>query len=527
LLSFATPAWLLGLLLVPAIRWLHRGGAQLRSVPVASLALWRKTATAGPSAGERRPPDPAWRRRALAAALLSVALAGPRSAAPVERITLWVDDSLSMLTRETDGTRLETGLAKVAAELDSRPDAEVEVRTLGNPWQRQDGLSSETIAALVRDAGQREPAAPPAGLLHADRRHWLLTDGADAEFLEAAAGIGFSRVFPVGELTRNAGIVRLSARRSLGDRKRLDLELQVSNGGDTAEERIAVLSTESGEVTRASMTLKPGASATLSAVTPMASAVQARLEPGDALPDDDTLMLDTSPLLARRVAADPACPAGILAALQAHPALSVMADAAATDLAVECGGTAGTADLEGMPRIRFLLDHAPEPVEGPLTWSSNVSETQRGRLDSLALRTSGRLAPPGSSDVLLLAAGPMPLIVQRRGEGAPLMETALAADSADRDRPVAPLLVGFLVDQALSTALLDGVAVAARDERSVKVVPRDGAAGTAKAAGTSSLQTRDWTTPLLVAAALVLLWELASLLRRWRRERVEAEAWSS
>jgi len=527
LLSFATPAWLLGLLLVPVIRWLHRGGAQLRSVPVASLALWRKTVTAGPSAGERRPPDPAWRRRALAAALLSVALAGPRSAAPVERLTLWVDDSLSMLTREAGGTRLGTGLAKVAAELASRPGAEVEVRTLGNPWQRQDSLSSETIAALVRDAGQREPVKPPAGLLHADRRHWLLTDGADAEFLAAADGIGFSRVIRVGETTRNAGIVRLAARRSLGDRDRFDVELQVGNGGDTAEERVAVLSSESAEVTRASIKLEPGASATMSAVAPMAAAVQARLEPGDALADDDTLMLDTSALLARRVAADPACPAAILAALQAHPALSVTADAAVADLAVECGGTGGTADLAGMPRIRFLRDRAAEPFEGDLTWSSNVSETQRGRLESLALRTSGRLAPPGSGEVLLLAAGPMPLIVQRRSEAEPLIETALAVESADRDRPVAPLLVSFLVDQALSTALLDEVAVVARDERAVRVVPRDVAAGAATASGASSLQTRDRTPPLLVAAVLVLLWELASLLGRWRRERVEAEAWSS
>jgi hypothetical protein len=331
-------------------------------------------------------------------------------------------------------------------------------------------------------------------------------------------------VFRVGEITRNAGIVRLSARRSLGDRDRLDLELQVSNGGDTAEERVAILSTESGEVTRASLKLAPGASATVSAVAPMASTAQARLEPGDALAVDDVLTLDASALLARRVAADATCPASILAALQAHPALSVSRDTAVADLAFECSGTAGTAK---MPRIRFLRDRVPEPVEGVMTWSSSVSETQRGRLDSLALRTSGRLAPPGSEDVQLLAAGPTPLIVQRRSEGAPLIETALEAESADRDRPVAPLLVSFLVDQALSTALLDGVAVVARDERAVRVVPRDDAAGAANASGTSSLQTRDWATPLLVAAVLVLLWELGSLLRRWRRERVEAEAWSS
>lgn len=524
MLSFATSAWLLGLLLVPVIRWLHRGGPHLRSVPVASLALWRKAAASGPSAGEQRPPDPAWRRRALAAALLSLALAGPRSAAPVERITLWVDDSLSMLTREAGGTRLETGLATVAAELAARPRAEVEVRTLGNPWQGLDGLSPEAVAGLLRDAGQREPLSPPAGLLRADRQHWLLTDATDAESFDATSGTGFSRVFRVGEVTRNAGIVRLSARRSLGDRDRLDLELQVSNGGDATEERAAILSTDSGEVTRATLKLEPGASATVSAVTSMSSAVQARLEPGDALAADDALTLDTRPLLARRVAADPACPATLLAALQTHPALAITGDAAAADLAVECGGTAGTA---AMPRIRFLRERVPESVDGPLIWSSSVSETQRGGLDSLALRTSGRLAPPASGDVLLLAAGATPLIVQRSTEVAPLIETVLATESADPDRPVAPLLVAFLVDRALSTALLDAVAVAARDERAVRVVPRDGLSAAVGTSGTRALQSRDWTRPLLVVAAFVLLWELASLLRRWRRERVDAEAWSS
>jgi len=526
LLSFATPAWLLGLLLVPVIRWLHRGGAQLRSVPVASLALWRKAATAGPSAGERRPPDPAWRRRALAAALLSVALAGPRSAAPVERLTVWVDDSLSMLTRESGASRLETGLAEIAAELAARPGVEVEVRTLGNPWQRLDGLSPGAIAALVQAAGQREPAAPPAGLLRADRRHWLLTDGADAEFLDAASGIGFSKVFRVGAVTRNAGLVRLSARRSLADRDRLDLELQVSNGGDAAEERVAVLATDSGEMMRASLTLEPGASTTVSAVAPMSAVVQARLEPGDALADDDTLGLDAHALLARRVAADPACPAAILAALRTHPALTITEAPAEADLAVECGGTAGSPPPTTTPRLRFVRDRLPEPVDARLTWSSSVTEAQRGSLDSLKLRTGGQLAPPVRGDVLLLASGSVPLIVERRKDGARLIETAIEAEGVEPDRPVAPLLVALLVDRALDTSLLDAVAVNARSERAIAVVPREDAMPTATGATGTARQSRPWMRPLIVAAALVLLWELAALLRRWRRERIEAEAWS-
>lgn len=522
MLSFATPAWLLGLLLVPVIRWLHRGGPQLRRVPVASLALWRKAAVAGPSAGTRRPPDPAWRRRALAAALLAVALAGPHLLAPIERVTLWVDDSISMLTQESGGSRLETGLATVAEELAAQRRAEVEVRTLGNPWQAFDGLAPDTVTAVLAAAGQREPAAPPAGLLRADRQHWLLTDGADPEVAAASADAGFARVFRVGEVARNAGLVRLSARRSLGERGRLDLELQASNGGDTTEERVVVLSNDSGELTRASVTLAAGDTALLSAQAPMSSTVRARLEPGDALAADDVLVLDASALAMRGVVVDAACPAGLVAALRAHPALTVVESDMAADLAVKCGSAAVTTAI---PRIRILLDRASVAIDGAVTWSPGVDARQRRNFDAVALRTRGQLAPPGDGDEVLLAAGPTALIVQRRTAPAPLIETALDTETAAPEPAVTPLLVAFLVDRALSAALLDPVAAAARDERAVQVAPRNDVPEVAEDSRTVAGQSRDWTWPLLVLTVLVLLWELAALVRRWRRERVEAEAW--
>jgi hypothetical protein len=522
LLSFATPAWLLGLLLVPVIRWLHRGGAQLRRVPVASLTLWRKAAVAGPSTGMRRPPDPVWRRRALAAALLAVALAGPRFAAPVERITLWVDDSLSMLTQESGGSRLETGLADVAAELAAQRRAEVEVRTLGNPWQTFDGLESETVTAVLAAAGQLEPSAPPAGLLHADRQHWLLTDGADPGLAAAVAEARFSRVFRVGELTRNVGLVRLIARRSLGERDRLDVALQVSNGGNAAEERVAVLYSDSGELMRRPLELEAGGTAMLSMAAPMSPTVRARLEPGDALAADDVLVLDASALATRRVAVDATCPSGLVAALQTHPALASVASGAPADLAVECNGAAAAISI---PQIRFLRNRASTAVEGVVTWSSGVSAGQRRSLDASPLRTRGELAPLVDGDEVLLAAGPTPLILQRRGAGAPVIETTLDTESDALDRPLTPLLVAFLVDRAFSAALLDPVAVSAREERAVQVVPGSGVTGIAAASPTAARQGRDWTWPLLALAVLALLWELAALLRRWQRERVEAEAW--
>jgi len=254
----------------------------------------------------------------------------------------------------------------------------------------------------------------------------------------------------------------------------------------------------------------------------MSHEVHARLEPGDALAADDALVLDAVALAARRVAVDAACPAGLVAALQTHPALRVVANDAAADLAVQCNGDAVATS---MPRICFLRDRAATAVDGVVTWSSGVSARQRRNFDASPLRTRGELAPPGDGDEVLLAAGATPLIVQRRSAGATVIETALDTESGALDPPLTPLLVAFLVDRAVSAALLDPVAIAAREERAVQVVPGSDVTGIAAASPAAARQSRDWTWPLLVLAALVLLWELAALSRRWRRERADAEAW--
>ena len=116
-MNFATPAWLFGLLLVPVIWYLHRTGPILRRHPVASLDPWRDARLEAMQAGQRRRADPAWIRRAVIAALLSLALAGPTLPRGGERVTLWVDDSLSMQTVQSGRTRLERGLDLAATAL--------------------------------------------------------------------------------------------------------------------------------------------------------------------------------------------------------------------------------------------------------------------------------------------------------------------------------------------------------------------------------------------------------------------------
>ena len=71
------PWWLLALSLVPVIRWLHRRHAPLSTHTVSAVFLWENDAAAAQASRKPQPPDPAWRRRAGIAALLTLALAAP------------------------------------------------------------------------------------------------------------------------------------------------------------------------------------------------------------------------------------------------------------------------------------------------------------------------------------------------------------------------------------------------------------------------------------------------------------------
>ncbi|MFM9914891.1 MAG: hypothetical protein ACKVOX_03700 [Rhizobacter sp.] len=522
-----SPMWLLGLLLVPVIRWLHRGGRHRRTVFVSSLSLWRGSAISTPAAGERRPPDPAWRHRALMTALIFVALAEPQLPLQRSRITLWVDDSLSMQTRETQGTRLVQVLGQARRLLSEADNQDVEVRSLGDPWHSLGALGDGTVAALSASAGLREPAPPPGALLRRDRSHWLLTDGADAALLDWPGGRHPDRVIEVASVTRNAGLERISARRSASDPERIDLLLKITNGGTDVETREVVIGTDAGEAARSTQRIEPGTSALVSASIGATTRVRVRLEPGDALVEDDSIDLDLTPLRRRRVATDSKCPVALVAAVAAHPALAVAPDNAAdVDTTLDCG-TGGSAD--GRATIRVVADRVPTRLAGPLQWSSSVAESSRIRLDAEALQAASALHAR-HADVVLLAVGDAPVIVRRAGAPS-LIETSLDFGSMGITRgPEVPLLVNLMFESVLGEHLLDRIAIVDRGPTSARVAPvvRGGAAaqslpgrlpaasGVTPAADDLPL-LRSWTWPTLAIALAVLLWEVVSLGRQWVR----------
>ena len=516
MLSFIAPGWLFGLALLPLIRWLHRPQRLPNRLLVSRLALWRESGAPRSAGHERRPPDSAWRRRALLAALFFVALAEPRVATRQQRVTLWIDDSLSMLTRETRGTRLAEGFAQARASLGELAGADLEVRTLGRPWRRFADLDDATYAAIAGDVGVSTPAAPPVALLRPESRHWLLTDGAHPALLAWDGETRADRVIRVGSVARNVGMERLSVRRDLLDPDKRDLLVKVTNGGSVAETRDVVVSSGSDPIQRTTVEVPAQGSVLVRASVAAQASVVASLRPHDALPEDDEIVLDVAGLRRRAVAVDPTCPRALAAAIAAHPGLAV-ADTRTSrvEARLDCGGPPPP---EPLPTVRVRADRMATTLRGTARWSASVPQSRRAGIDAERIRVAAHLDVAPSDDVVLAIAGE-PVIVRRHAP-ARLVETSLDFSSEDATRrPGIPLLVDLMFEQLLGEGLLEEVAVVDRGAGSARVAPTREADASVRtsAAAPAAARLRGSQRPMLAAALLVLVWELLALARQRRR----------
>ncbi|MFO1270657.1 MAG: hypothetical protein U1F50_03080 [Rubrivivax sp.] len=509
----AAPLWLLGLALLPLIRWLHRSGRHRRAVPVAHLGLWRGAATPAADAERRQPPDPAWRRRALLCALLCGALAGPQWPASQAPVTLWVDDSLHMLTREAEGTRLATGLAEAARRLAPSPPASLEVRSLSDPWRAFAAADAATADAFAATAGWRDAAPPPAALLDSGRRHWLLTDGADARLLAWPDGRAPDELIRIGRVARNVGLERLAARRDAQDPAAFTC--CCSRSPTAAPRRVArgrVRHRQGHQRAAGGCAWRP---------------VRLRC---CRCPPQRACRRACSGRRARRgrrdrarpraagaapEAADPACAPALRRAAGASGPGPPPGEAGGADLAVDCSAAAAPADV---PTLRVLPPRAA-PAASTLRWADTVATPRRVALDDGALWTAGDALQPAAGDLVLLAAGDEPLLLRRQGTGPAMLETSVDFEATARHAGTAvPLLVDLMLETLAGAPLLDTLALVERSPAALRVAPAASAPATqTPRSPVAALPGRD-TTPLLLAlAALVLGWEIAALARQWRR----------
>lgn len=514
-MTLATPAWLLGLLLVPVLWYLHRSGPILRRHPVASLDLWQDESARAAQAGERRPPDPAWLRRAAILSLLCIALAEPQWQRPAARVTLWVDDSLSMLTLEDGETRLDRGLRLAQAALRESAVRDVIVRPLSNPTRAYGPVGTTTTQALRSNAGTHEPRPPAPDALARGRAHWLVTDGADDEVNSWLGNANVERVIQVASTARNVGIARVTVRPQPADQDAAAIQVLLRNGGSEPESRIVEVSAGQGILASRPVALGPGASVTLQQVVPLPmQQLTVRLVPADALPQDDHAVVDGAPLTMIAVHVDPSCPVEVARSIGAHPALRVTTSRDA-GLIVDCG-SAWTGRVP-VPRM-VLRQGPPEQFDASSLLWSQAAAGAPPLVASFPLRTRGRLDAPHPADAVLLAAGDVPLVIRRAGIPR-TVETTLDLGAAElQGTDTVPLLFAFLADAALDASLLDRSAGLARGDNASQVEPRAVLEAQRRSLDTTRDDEAPFVWPFVLLAVALLAWDALSLARRWLRD---------
>jgi hypothetical protein len=294
------------------------------------------------------------------------------------------------------------------------------------------------------------------------------------------------------------------------------VQVRVLNGGFERESRTLELLAGTSRPEARRVELDAGRATTIEFVLNAAPAtpLDARLLPGDALADDDTLRIDLAPLAPLPVTVDDGCPAPVARAVRAHPAL-LASRAEPAQLVIDCGGRPGAG---GAARV-VLHPGAPSALDASrFFWSQAAAELQRQLADHLPAATRGRLESPRPGDVVLLTTGTTPLIVSRMGSPR-IVESVLDIEAPGfASGPGLPLLVAALADAALGEPLLGRTARTDRGDDSSRVVPLAVTASPAHVAAAPAVAPLA-ILPLLLLALALLVWDTAALVGQLARSR--------
>lgn len=471
-LILGSPVWLVGLALVPMIRELHKGRRVGPALPVPAIFLWRDAPDRPRSGARASPPDPAWRRRALVAALLVAALVDPGwRSTEADRIDLVVDQRPSLLTREGEGG-LRVDLAVDALGRAFADDGIDRVRLSAGVGDAP-AVSLETddpaalrSALLNMTLGRRKADHPPdpQPRLPASQR-WLLSDGTDPAGLDLASG-GFDRVFPTGIETENQGIIRLAARPALDAPDQLDVEVEVANTGHATATRSLELLAGGEPIAEAELEIRAGETRVHAVRIPRPAPprLAARLAPADALDRDDGLELDTSPVSTRPLGLRGDCGPEVSASVAAHPGLELVdaADAAR----IWCGSE--PPDGRDIPTLWLVSGaNGPNATEPP-DWIDPELRQHFATLPAGILRPI-KLDPLPEGQVLA-AAGPAPMVIE--SAAARRLTASLDPNPAADGAAYLPLAIDALLGRLLGReALLFPSAAAERPIGELRVAP--------------------------------------------------------
>lgn len=515
MVSFAAPLWLFGLATLPVIWWLHRLRASGPALTISALFLWRLATTPDGSGGRRAKPERSWWLRALMMTVLVFALAGPQWLSQTHRVTVWVDDSLSMFTWEGNATRMDLGIDQLTAALRTRNADEPLVHSLSSPGvslaltNNQDDRWPEQLRAWLHFP-RGEPRPPAVVQMAHDSDHWLVSDGASAGLAEWLQQAPVTRVLAVGLSQANAAVTTLALRPALRAPEVLKGLVVVANPGPEPLNRDLVLRLDGRDLLHKPLPLSPTASETLEFDLPAGSEgpLQAELVPPDALTLDDSLSIRVPKPVAVMLHGE--CGRYLQTALSAHPYLRTTVDASqAHEAAIVCKSDYSP---RRKPALLFHGVGATRPVMATPYWSRHAGELTRLSLAPDWLRSYPATTAPGEG-LSLLTAAETPLIRYGATEP-PWIEVLLDMDvPLFAQRPEYLALIDGLLAKVLGRPMLDRLSRAGRAPAPSRIAPTTLIASPRSAVGTAQAAT-DLSRYLIGLAGLLLLVDVWRLRNR-------------
>ena len=506
------PLWLALLGLVPALWWLHRLRDRGFDFPVAALFLWQPSKVAISQGMRIDTADPAWRRRALLAAVAALALAGPLLHSGQAPLTVWVDDSPSMFATESGTTRIELAAAEVVRRAQADAVSGFTLRSLGDPAVAIHVDSARELADKLTSwpVARQNLRPPPPVLMDKSQRHWLVSDGADRDLADWSANAPLAAIIEVGSKRNNAVIDAIAARANPDNARMMDLQFHIRYSGSIPGSRTLVISGTKNPGEQI-VELAPGLPHVVTASAAMGQTITARLEPPDAMALDDSLVLtgDASAAIAVRIGAD--CPAALTDALDAIPGLEPSAaPARRAGLIVACASMSDLPPTDS-PAVYFV---APETGVQRLPapqWSAHAGPLRSIPVDNVS---GAEIAlGPGVAVTPLLSADGRTVIALHQSPGqSPAIYVGLAIDNtAWTPQTSFALLVARLAELVTERQLLDPVIEIRQEVTDEAISPRYRMRPNVVAipAAESDREIAPW---LICAALLLVLWDLVALI---------------
>jgi len=475
-IEWLSPWWLLVLLTLPLVWWLHRRPATDTAIPVSSLLLWQNSKSQGAATIRLNETDPLWWLRALIVTLLMIAAATPTWLREQgHRIEVWFDDSISMQAQETEGTRTALATDALLDKLAREKPATVILHSLTQPnhqlvlrpenrhqWHSSIDHWLHTKRLAIR--------FPEPGQMSTHAQHWLVSDGADPGFQVWLETAPISQLIQVGQVRENSAIIGLSLRTSL-DNSRLDSIAVISHQGLETTNRQLTISANGQLLQQWPITLTAGQRIQKSFSIPHKNNIElsAALTPGDALTSDDRLKLTPQQLTPLSYLVLGECDRRLMIALSSHPMLSATSIQKQAAFTIVCDDKLNQINTA---TLWFYRNDQTSAVNGIPSWNEPGNELNRIMFTKQDLHHFASQTNTNKRARTILSAG-NDVLIELQEIPQRLVKVSLDIDSPALDGTIDyPLLILGLINLTLARNLIDEINTAQHSVIESDIAPR-------------------------------------------------------